>query len=295
MSDHLVRATGANGQIRALAAVTTALVEEARVRHETSPTATAALGRSLTAAALLGAGLKGRETLTLRIHGDGPLGSIIAEADGEGRARGYVQNPAVDLPANGLGKLDVGGAVGRSGFLYVTRDLGLKEMYTGTSRLVSGEIGEDVTEYLWSSEQTPAAVGLGVLVDTDVSVRAAGGYLVQVMPGGAEDDRARVEENLRRLGAVSRAVDAGMGPEEMLAHVLGGTEYHLLDKQPLAFCCRCSRERGAGILASLGPDELQSMIAEDGGAELRCEFCATRYQYSAAELGDILSGVGQKS
>lgn len=288
MQDQLVRATGAGGHIRAVAAVTTQLVEEARRRHQTSPTATAALGRAMTGAALLGANLKGKDIITLRIHGDGPLGGIVVDADANGHLRGYVKHPRADLELNAVGKLDVGGAVGRNGFLYVTRDLGLKEMYTGTAPLVTGEIGDDITHYLWTSEQTPSAVALGVLIETDLSVKAAGGYLLQVMPAAGEEERARIEQNLRSLGAVSAAVNAGMDAAELLARALEGLDYHLLDRQPLTFQCRCSRDRAADILVSLGQAELESMVREHGEAEMRCEFCAEVYRFNRAELEEIL-------
>lgn len=278
--------------MRALAAVTTGLAGEAARRHDTWPVATAALGRALTGAALLGAGLKGKESVTLRIDGGGPLGGLIADADGDGNVRGYVRNPHLDLPPNALGKLDVGAAVGRDGFLHVTRDMGLKDMYTGTSALVSGEIAEDITYYLWSSEQTPSAVALGVLVDPDGAVRAAGGYMVQLLPGTGEDERRRLEENLQALGSVSLAVERGMTPEELLAGALQGLDVKLLDRQELRFRCRCSRERAAGILLGLGPDELREMLERDGGAELRCEFCAEVYRFDAAELTELLGQAG---
>lgn len=287
MSDLLVRAIAGDGLIRVLAAEATGLVSEACRRHDTWPVASAALGRALVGAALLGAGLKGRETVTLRIHGDGPLGAILAEADGEGHVRGYVTHPHVDLPLKS-GKLDVGAAVGRTGLLYVTRDLGLKEMYTGSAPLVSGEIAEDLTHYLWTSEQQPAAVALGVLVNPDGGVAAAGGYLMQLLPTAAEEERQRLEANLRELGAVSRAIAAGLGPHQMLERLLAGFAYHVLDEQPLEFRCRCSRERAAGVLASLGRAELEAMLAEEGQAELRCEFCAAVYRFGRDELAAVL-------
>ncbi|MFO7173412.1 MAG: Hsp33 family molecular chaperone HslO [Bacillota bacterium] len=287
MADYLVRALSEDGLIRLLAAVTTETVEEARRRHDTWPVATAALGRALTAAALLGANLKGRETLALRIAGGGPLGTITAETDGEGNLRGYVHHPHVDLPLNAQGKLDVGAAVGRQGQLVVIRDMGLKEPYVGSAPLVSGEIAEDLTRYLWTSEQTPSAVALGVLVAPEGRVQAAGGYLLQLMPATREEHREQLEENIRNLGAVSSAIDAGMSPEEMAARVLAGFAYRILDKQPLRFRCRCSRERVAGVLVSLGAEELRRMEEEDGGAEVTCEFCGERYHFTGAELAAL--------
>lgn len=289
MKDYLVRATAGGGTIRAMAAATTELVEEARRRHDAWPTAAAALGRVLTAAALMGANLKGEdETLTLRITGDGPLGTIIAEADGAGRVRGYVKNPHVDLPANAQGKLDVGGAVGRDGHVRVIRDMGLAERYTGTSELISGEIGDDITHYLAKSEQTPSAVGLGVLVERDGTVRAAGGYILQLLPAASDEERQRLEENLQALGAVSRAIDAGMSAQDVLAAVLKGMDYHVLDGMDLGFVCRCSQERAIAIISSLGADEVRLMLEEDKGAELTCQFCGSVYQLSAEDLQAIL-------
>ncbi|MCG0238327.1 MAG: Hsp33 family molecular chaperone HslO [Firmicutes bacterium] len=293
MADYLVRALSEDGLIRLLAAVTTETVEEARRRHDTWPVATAALGRALTAAALLGANLKGRETLVLRIAGGGPLGTITAETDGEGNLRGYVHHPHVDLPLSAQGKLDVGAAVGRQGQLVVIRDMGLKEPYVGSAPLVSGEIAEDLTRYLWTSEQTPSAVALGVLVAPDGRVQAAGGYLLQLMPATREEHREQLEENIRNLGAVSAAIDAGMSPEEMAGRVLAGFAYRILDKQPLRFRCRCSRERVAGVLVSLGADELRRMEQEDGGAEVTCEFCGERYHFTGAELAALREEAAQ--
>lgn len=289
MADYLVRATAAGGNARFLAAVTTALVAEAVRRHGTWPVVSAALGRALTGAALLGAGLKGRESVTLRIDGGGPIGGLIAEADGEGNVRGYARNPRVDLALNAEGKLDVGAAVGREGFVHVTRDMGLKEMYTGTSPLVSGEIAEDLTHYLWRSEQTPSAVALGVLVEAGGGVRAAGGYLLQLLPGADAEVRAHLEANLQALGAVSLAVDAGSTPEALMATALRGMDHKLLDRQELRFRCRCSRSRAEAILLSLGAAELGRLLAEDGGAELRCEFCAAVYPFDAGELAALLA------
>lgn len=289
MADFLVRATAAGGNVRFLAAVSTSVVAEAARRHDTWPVATAALGRALTGAALLGAGLKGKGSVTLRIDGGGPLGGIIADADGDGNLRGYVRNPHVEMPTNALGKLDVGAAVGRDGFLYVTRDMGLRDMYTGTSALVSGEIAEDLTYYLWSSEQTPSAVALGVLIEADGTVRAAGGYLLQLMPATAEADRALLEQNLQALGSVSLAVDAGMTPEAMLVSVLAGMAPKVLDRLDLRFQCRCSPERAEGILVGLGAAELRHMLEHDGGAELRCEFCAAVYRFGQAELAELIA------
>ncbi len=293
MADHLVRATGAGGSVRALAAVTTSLVAEAARRHHTSPLATVALGRALTGAALLGANLKGKEKVTLRIEGGGPLGAIVSSADGDGNVRGYVGNPGVDVPDQ-TGRLDVGVAVGRRGFLHLTRDMGLQNVYTGTSALVTGEIAEDLTHYFWNSEQVPSAVALGVLLDPDGTVRAAGGYMVQLMPAARGEDRDRLEQNLQHLGTVSLAVDAGLVAADLVRGALGGLDSKLLDRQDLRFRCRCSPERVERVLLSLGAAELRDMLERDGRAELRCEFCAQMYPFAADQLARLLDEAERK-
>lgn len=293
LADYLVRATSEDGTIRALAAVTTDLVEEARSRHDTSPTATAALGRALTAAALLGATLKGDQTLTLRLIGDGPIGGVIVDADAEGRVRGYAKVPQAELPLNPQGKLDVGGIVGREGYVYVTRDLGFGQPYTGSAPLVSGEVAEDVTNYLYTSEQVPSATALGVLVGKEGLVQASGGYLLQLLPQASDDIKADLEKNLSALGAVSRAVDAGLTPDDILGRVLQSIPYRILESRPLSFTCTCSRERVLGLVASLGQEEVTSMLHEDGGAELRCHFCNQVYRLSAEDLEGVLDGLNK--
>lgn len=287
MSDYLVRATGAGGTIRAIVASTTDLVAEAQRRHALAPTATAALGRALTAAALLAATTKDKQTLTLRFEVDGPIGGLTAEATAEGDARGYVRNGQAELPLNPQGKLDVAGVLGE-GFLHVVRDLGLREYYTGTSKLVSGEIAEDVAYYLTTSEQVPSAVGLGVLVGKEGQVWAAGGYLVQTLPAARTTDVEQLEANIQLLGAVSAAVNAGQTPEEMLQVLLGGVAYELLGTQPVRFQCRCSRERAGGSLAALARADLQQLLNEDGKAELSCQFCGENYRFTQDELQAIL-------
>lgn len=288
MADYLVRATVKDGAIRAFACTTTHLCDEARRRHATAPTATAALGRTLTGVALLGATLKDRQSLTIRVVGDGPLGGIVADGDEQGRVRGYVQRPDVDLELVG-GKLDVGGAVGRTGHLHVTRDYGLKEMYTGTSELVSGEIAEDLTDYLTRSEQVPSAVSLGVLVNPEGSVRAAGGFMLQLLPGASDAEAAILEENLQAMGAVSRAIDAGETPEGILAAMLDGFAYTILGQQELRFACRCSEQRALDMLATLSAADLEEMLREDGGAEMVCHFCGEVYRLGEAALVGLLN------
>ena len=283
MSDYLVRAIGGGGNIRAFAAVTTQLVNEARRRHDTWPTVTAALGRALTATGLLSATLKDPdESITVRIAGDGPAGGILCDADEQGQVRGYVHNPHVDLPPKN-GKLDVAGVVG-GGYIHVTRQLALEGMYTGTAELVSGEIAEDLTYYLAQSEQTPSAVALGVLVGTDGSVVAAGGYLIQLLPAVSESEREQLEINLRALGAVSRAVEQGLSPEGLLGTVLAGIDHRVLERRDLHFACRCSRERALDSLMLVDPDGFDDIVNTDKGAELTCHFCGEVYRFTEAEL-----------
>lgn len=286
MQNRLVRAIAAGGQIRALALTATEVVEEARRRHDTWPTATAALGRSLMAVALLGATLKNDETVTLRIFGDGPLGGIITQADASGNLRGYVQEPHVDLPPKGPGKLDVGRAVGQ-GHLYITRDLGLKEPYTGTSPLVSGEIAEDLTHYFAQSEQIPSVVALGVLVAPEGQVQAAGGFLLQLMPEASAGVIAALEANLEGIPPVSSQVAEGADAETLLRRALAGFELQMLESKEVRFACRCSRERMSEVLVALGWKELAEMAAE-GGAELRCHFCNETFQFNKAELEQLM-------
>jgi len=285
--DYLVRAIAGDGLIRALACRTTGVVEEARRRHDTWPTATAALGRVLTATALLAAQLKDGASVTVRVTGSGPLGAIVATGEPNGDVRGYVRNPHVDLPLRADGKLDVGGAVGLPGFLHVTRDLGLGHPYTGSVPLVSGEIGDDLTAFLARSDQTPAVVALGVLVGPGGGVRAAGGFVLQLLPGYEERWAERLEANIQHLGGISRRIEAGMTPEEMVWQGLAGFSPHILDRQPVRFRCQCTRERVERALVSLGPGELAAMLREDGGAEVRCQFCGRTYRLDGADLARL--------
>jgi len=287
MEDYLVRGVGEEGQFRVFAAVTTGLVEEARRRHDTWPVASAALGRGLTAGLLLGANLKGDDLLTLRILGDGPLGAIVVTANAEGEVRGYVQEPHIDLPATPEGKLPVGAAVGR-GFLYITKDLGLKEPFTGSVELVSGEIGEDVAQYLLTSEQTPSAVSLGVLVGPDASVRASGGLIIQLLPGASEKILSHLEKCLLEMPPVSSLVNLEMTPEEIVARAVNGLDIRYLEKNPVRFACKCSREKVGDILAAMGKKEIVKLLQEQGKAEVICHFCGERYIFEAPDLKAIL-------
>ncbi|GMA50505.1 33 kDa chaperonin [Alicyclobacillus contaminans] len=285
-NDTAIRALSKNQHVRALACTSTALINELQSRHDTWPVATAALGRTASVAAMMGLMLKGRERLTVQIKGDGPLGSIVVDADAEGHVRGYVDHPHVHLPANALGKLDVGGGVGQ-GMLYVMRDLGLKDVYRGSVELQTGEIGDDFTYYFAVSEQTPSAVGAGVLVNTDNRVLAAGGFIVQLLPGHTEADTADLEARLSGLSSVTDILRDGATARELLQMVLPDAE--VLDERPISFRCQCSKERMAALLKGLGDGEIQSLIEEQGGAEVTCHFCNEQYQFTQAELETLLS------
>lgn len=282
MQDHLIRATIPG--MRAFAAVTTHLTETARKRHDCFPIAAAALGRTMTGSLLLAAGLKNDEAITVRIQGSGPLGKIVADAGANGSVRGYVENPKVDLPLKN-NKLNVGEAVGK-GNLYVTRFTGLKDPFTGSVELVSGEIAEDLTHYLAVSEQTPSLLALGVLVNTDLSVAAAGGLMLQALPGAEEDVITAVEENVYRLPSMTQMLAAGKTPADILASVFEEFPLSLHGKTKLAFRCQCSRQKVEKVLISLGKEELDDMIKE-GQAELTCHFCADQYHFTRKELQAI--------
>jgi len=294
MSDQLVRGTAWNGGVRVFAARTTRLAGELQRRHGTFPTATAALGRAATAAAMMGAMLKGDERLTIQIKGDGPLGQIVVDADAALEVRGYVDEPHVHLPNNAQGKLDVAGAVGRTGYLYVTKDLGLKEPYRGSVPLISGELAEDFTYYFAFSEQTPSSVGLGVLVDTDGSVLHAGGFIVQVMPGLGEDQLTRLEQAVAAMPPITALLEQGETPESLLGFLVGD-ELKIHERLEPRFACRCSRERVERTLVSLGAEELGKMLEEDGQAEVHCHFCNESYRFDAEQLSDLLDRVTRET
>lgn len=284
MNDYIVRATAGDGSIRAFAATTRGLVQKAREIHHTSPVASAALGRLLTAAAMMGSMLKGDKGLvTLQIRGDGPLQGIVVSGDCCGRVKGYVFNPNVELPDKYPGKLDVGGAIG-AGYLDVIKDIGMREPYAGRIELVTGEIAEDLTYYFAQSEQTPSAVGLGVLVETDTSVRRAGGFMIQLLPGADEGMVSRLEEKLRHVPYVTDLLDAGKTPEEILELLLGDMGLRILDRLPASFSCNCDRQRVEKALISIGREELEKIIEEDGKANLHCHFCAKEYDFTKSDL-----------
>ncbi len=287
MGDYIVRAAAANTQIRAFAAVTTELVEEARQRHGTSPVATAALGRLLTGGVMMGSMMKNEEDmLTLQIKCSGQIGGLTVTADSQGNVKGYVHNPDVMLPPKN-GKLDVGGALGQ-GVLTVIKDMGLKEPYSGQTILQTGEIAEDLTYYFATSEQVPSSVGLGVLMEKDNTVRCAGGFIVQVMPFIEDKVLEKLEQNIQNIQSVTSMLDNGHTPEEMLGHVLEGLDLEITDTLPARFHCNCSKERIEKAIISIGKKEIQSMIVDGKEVEVKCHFCNTAYTYSVDELKDLL-------
>jgi molecular chaperone Hsp33 len=282
-NDYLAKSLAFGGEIRIYAARTTMLVNEASQIVAAYPTAAAALGRTLTATVMIGSMLKGHETVTVRINGGGPIGTIVADADAHGKVRGYASNPHVHFQYN-TGKLNVGMAVGRDGHLYVTKDLGLKDYFTGQVPLQTGEIGDDFTYYFTQSEQTPSAVGLGVLVSEENEVLAAGGFIIQVMPNASEEAISTLEKSLSQIKPVSDMIAAGMTPEDMITELVGEGNFKILETMPLAFECNCNKEKFMPGLISLGNKEIDDMINEDHGAETVCHFCMKRYQFSAEEL-----------
>ena len=284
MEDYMVRATAANAQIRAFACTTRGVVERAREAHNTSPVVTAALGRLLSAGAMMGSMLKGnKDILTLQIKGDGPMRGVTVTADAHGNVKGYPIVPNVILPANAVGKLDVGGAVG-NGTLSVIKDLGLKEPYVGQTLLQTGEIAEDLTYYFATSEQVPSSVGLGVLMERNNTVKQAGGFILQLMPFAEDGVIDRLEKNLSNLSSVTTMLDAGNSPEKMLEILLEGFELQVTDTMPVAFSCDCSREKIEKVLISLGRKELQSMIEEGKEIEVNCSFCGRHYAFDVDKL-----------
>ncbi|MFA5537165.1 MAG: Hsp33 family molecular chaperone HslO [Bacillota bacterium] len=293
LTDYAIRAVTEDAFLRAIVSKTTNLADKARQKHHTYPTATAALGRLLTGAAMLGMTLKGDERLSLMIKGDGPLGQLLAVSRSNGFVKGYVAEPQTHLPLNSQGKLDVGKAVGE-GMLYITKDLGLKEPYRGSSPLITGEIAEDLTNYFAVSEQTPSAIALGVLVDVDNSVKAAGGFLVQLMPGAPDSLVEKLEQNLAHIKSVSDHFAQGKTPEELLAVVFNGLDHQILERQELKFLCDCSRSSMERVLLSLGEEELISLKEEQKGAEIRCHYCNRAYQFSEQELTDLAKQVSKR-
>ena len=295
MNDQLVRAISKDGFVKAVAVSTRDLTERARQIHKTLPVATAALGRTLAAASMMGNALKGDgASVTLQIKGGGPLGKILAVSDNEGNVRGTVDNPAVDIPLRPDGKLDVGSAVGCDGTLTVIRDLNMKEPYVGSVGLLGGEIAEDLAAYFVESEQIPTACGLGVLVDRDQSVLTAGGYLIQLLPGAGEDVIAKVEGGIMAAGSVTKLLAEDDDPESLLRRVMSDFELEVLENSPIEYRCYCSRDRMERALISLGPDELQRILDEQGSAELACQFCDNVQTFTRTDLEGLLSNMKKK-
>ena len=290
MADEIIRAMSADGFVSAMAITGTGIVERARTIHHTSPTATAALGRTLLAASMMGNMQKvDNGSLTLQIRGGGPLGSLLAVSDAWGNVRGYVGNPALDLPEKYRGHLDVGAAVGREGTLTVVRDLQMKEPYVGSVPMVSGEIAEDVTAYFAQSEQTPTACALGVLVDVDLSVKVAGGYLIQLLPGAPDNLITRIEAGIAAAGAVTPLLAQGLTARDLIAAVLPAMELEYLAEEPVEYRCYCSRERVERALISLGARELQEMVDSGETQELECQFCDVKYHFTPDEIARLLA------
>lgn len=290
--DYLVRAIDKDAQVKIFACSSKNMVEKAREIHNTSKTATAALGRTLTAAALMSENLKNEaDTLTINIKGDGDIGQIIATAKMNGIVKGYVNNPMADADIRESdGKLDVGKIVGK-GNLTVVADQGLKEPYIGKVELISGEIAEDLANYFYRSDQVPSVVSLGVLVDVDYSVKAAGGFILQLMPGANDECISKIEENIYKLKSITSMLDRGMTPEQIVEAVMSGFEIKILDEKEIGFNCDCSLEKVEDSLISLGKDELEAIIEEDGKAEVMCHFCNSKYNFSKEKLTSILKNM----
>jgi molecular chaperone Hsp33 len=286
--DYIVRATAAQQQLRVFAITSRDLVEQGRKIHNTSPVATAALGRLLTAGAMMGSMMKGnKDVLTLQIECGGPIGGVTVTADANANVKGYVNQPNVIIPANKDGKLDVSGAIG-PGFLNVIRDIGMKEPYNGQVHLVSGEIAEDLTYYYATSEQIPSSVGLGVLLDKENFVKQAGGFIIQVMPFAEDEVIDKVEESLKHIHSVTSLLEQGMTPEDMLHHLLGDLDLEILDRMPAQYACNCSKERVSKAIASIGRADLEDMIQAGETIETNCQFCGSHYYFTTEELKSFL-------
>lgn len=290
MKDYLVKQVSEDGQLRAYAVNATQVVTEAQEKHDTWPTSSAAFGRTIVGTLLLSAaGLKGDTKMTVKVDGDGPVGKIVVDGNAQGTVKGYVTNPHVNLPSNEKNKIDVKAGVGTTGTLSVTKDLGLKEPFTGQVPLVSGELGEDFTYYLAKSEQTPSAVGVSVFVNEDSTIGVAGGFMIQILPGA--DDRLIdvLEARLQEMPLVSELLQQGMTPEEIITEIVGELPMKTLEELPVKYECDCSKERFAKALSSIAPQDLKQLIEEDNGAEATCRFCGKQYQFSEADLKAILA------
>ncbi len=288
LHDELIRATAADGMIKMAVITAKNTIQRAREIHNCTPTVSAALGRTLCAASLLGNAMKEENaSLTIRVAGDGPIHGIVAVSDSAGNVRGYVGDPAIDLPLRSDGKLDVGRAVGKNGNFTVSRDIGLKEPYIGSVELVSGEIAEDLTAYLLESDQVPSACALGVLVDTDTSIRAAGGFLVQLMPGAEESLISLLEENIFLMDQLTTILDED-GTDAIFRQVLKGIEYHIVSREEIGYRCFCSKERARDALACIDPEELRQIVDDGEDISVGCQFCDAKYSFTTEELSDIL-------
>ena len=287
MEDYLVKALAFNGQVRAYAVRSTKLVGEAQRRHYTWPTASAALGRAMTATVMMGAMLTGDDKLTVKIDGDGPLGHILVDGNAKGEVRGYVLNPQTHFDLNEHGKLDVRRAVGTTGTLTVVKDIGMRDFFTGQIPIVSGELGEDFTYYFSTSEQVPSSVGVGVLVNPDNSILAAGGFIIQLMPGTDDETITKIENHLKVMPPISKQIEKGLTPEELLEEILGDEPIQFLETMPVSFTCTCSKERFGDAMVSLGADEIQDMIETDGQAEVHCHFCNEKFIFTKEELEQL--------
>lgn len=284
MADYLVRGLAFGGSVRVFAVNSTETVGEAQKRHMMWPTATAAVGRLMTGGVMFGAMLKGDDKVVLKIDGGGPLGAILVDSNAHGGVRGYARNPQTHLDLSPAGKLDVGGAVGKDGMVSIIKDLGMRDYFTGQSPIVSGEIAEDLTYYFAVSEQVPSSVGLGVLVDTDNTVLAAGGFIVQLMPNADEETISKLENRLANIEPVSKMIQRGLSPEGILDEIFGEGNVEILNKIPVKFECNCSKERFAEGIMGLGAEEIREIINEEGEAETQCHFCLETYSYSKEEL-----------
>lgn len=294
MSDKLVKATASNGDIRIIAAITTELVNEGIKLHNCAPTAAAALGRMLTAGSLMGSMLKSqKDTLTLQMSGGGEAKGVVVTSYADANVKGYIGNPSVDLPANSKGKLDVGGAIGKNGNLVIIRDMGLKEPYVGQVPIYSGEIGDDLAYYFTVSEQTPSAVGLGVLVDTDLSVKAAGGFIIQMMPGANELVADLATYRLEEIPSVTEMIVKGMSVEDMLNYIFEGMDLKIHESMTPTYRCDCSRERVERAFISIGKKDLEELYNEGKTEELKCHFCNKAYEFTNEQIGKILEEVGK--
>lgn len=289
MNDFIIRGITKDGYIKAAAVQSTGLVETMRQIHKTLPLATAALGRTLTAASMMGDELKETDgSVTLQVRGGGPLGAITAVSDSEGNVRGYLQNPAIELPLKENGKLDVGGGVGQEGILTVIKDIGAKEPFSGKVQLLSGEIAEDIAYYYYASEQIPTVCALGVLVDTDQSVKQAGGYMIQLMPGAPEGLISILEYRIAETLSITQMMEQGMTAEDVLKYMLEGTGFEVLYKHEIEYKCKCSREKVEQALISIGREELKRLYEEEDSIDVTCQFCDKKYKFDKTEIGKML-------